>query len=76
LSWEGAVLPSLAWAAMSKLSNLTAVVEGVRRVGTCIVTLAGCGDELPLMAAGCEIEDERRFSRLIERDCEDEVPLI
>ena len=36
----------------------------------------GCGNELPLVTAGCEIEGERRFSRLVEGVFEDKVSLI
>ena len=44
----------------------------------CPITAAGsgCGNELPLVTAGCEIEGERIFSRLVEGVFEDKVFLI
>ena len=83
---ELATIPSLArnemppWAAISELSNLMAVVEGVGNIGAEVAELAELLWErvMPSLArtAGCEIDGERRFSRLVERVFEDKVFLI
>jgi hypothetical protein len=70
------------WSTISELSSLTSVVAGVRSIAAEIAELAKLSWEGAMAfasfatTAGCEIEGERRFSKLVERDSEDKVFLI
>lgn len=70
------------WSTISELSSLTSVVAGVRSIAAEIAELVklSWGGAMAFASfattASCEIEGERRFSKLVERDSENEVFLI